>query len=110
GAGPGGVEQRELDERFMRAALTQAQEAFDAGELPVGAVLVKGGKIISQAHNETEQRSDPTAHAEVLALRQAAEKLGDWRLDGATLYVTLEPCPMCVGALFSAHVNRVVYG
>jgi len=98
------------DERFMRLALAQAREAGRKGELPVGAVLVRDGEPLGVAHNETEASNDPTAHAELLAIRRAAASQGDWRLQGATLYVTLEPCPMCTGALLSAHVERVVYG
>ena len=97
-------------EDFMRAALAEAKLALGAGELPVGCVIERGGKIIARAHNEREQSGDPTAHAEVLALRRAARQLGGWRLDGCTLYVTLEPCPMCAGAIVQARVSRLIYG
>lgn len=98
------------DIAFMRRALAQAERALAAGELPVGAVVVKGGEVIAEAHNETEGACDPSAHAELLALRRAASRLGDWRLAGCTLYVTLEPCPMCFGAMLQAHLPKVVYG
>ena len=98
------------EEAFMRAALVEARLAAEAGELPVGAVIVSGGVIVARAHNRTRRDVDPTAHAEVLAIRSASAALGDWRLSGATLVVTLEPCPMCFGAILAAHVARVVYG
>ena len=98
------------DRTFMRLALDCAKQAAKEGELPVGAVLVKAGEVIAKAHNETEKHNDPTAHAEVLALRRAAEALEDWRLTDCTLYVTLEPCPMCFGAALQAHLPRLVYG
>lgn len=98
------------DEVWMHRALELAKEAASKGELPVGAVVIRENQIIAKAHNETEARRDPTAHAEVLALRRAADKLGDWRLEGCTLYVTLEPCPMCFGALLQAHLPQLVYG
>lgn len=94
----------------MAAALEEARAAGARGEVPVGAVVVVGGQIVSRAGNEREARNDPTAHAEVLALRAAAEALGTWRLEEATLVVTLEPCPMCAGALLGARVRRVVFG
>ena len=95
---------------FMRDALEEARVALAAGELPVGCVVVKDGEIVARAHNEREASGDPTAHAEVLALRRAAAKLGGWRLDGCALYVTLEPCPMCAGAIVQARVARLVFG
>ena len=98
------------DETWMRRALELATEAAKKGELPVGAVVIRNAHVIAEAHNETETRRDPTAHAEVLALRRAAKKLGDWRLEACTLYVTLEPCPMCFGALLQAHLPKLVYG
>jgi tRNA(Ile)-lysidine synthase len=98
------------DGQFMNEALGQARLAAAAGELPVGAVLVHGGQVIARAHNETEQLGDATAHAEILAIRRAAQALGDWRLADCTLYVTLEPCPMCFGAIQQAHLPRIVYG
>ena len=94
----------------MRTALSEAREALAANEVPVGAVVVLDGAIIGQAHNAPIALADPTAHAEVLALRDAARKLGNYRLPGATLYVTLEPCVMCCGAALHARVARVVYG
>ena len=94
----------------MRLALDEARGAADHGDVPIGAVVVMDGDVVARAGNERELRGDPTAHAEVLALRGAAEKRGSWRLDGATVYVTLEPCPMCAGALVLARVERLVYG
>jgi tRNA(adenine34) deaminase len=97
-------------EGFMRTALAEAHAALAANEVPVGAVVVLDGAIIGQAHNAPIAMADPSAHAEVLALRAAARKLGNYRLPGATLYVTLEPCAMCCGAALHARVARVVYG
>ncbi len=94
----------------MRQALTMAHEALAMGEIPVGAVVVKEGRILSQAYNLRETLHDPTAHAERLALTLAGRALGSWRLDGCTLYVTLEPCPMCAGAIVQSRIDRVVYG
>ena len=101
-----------LDEhlRYMRAALRQAEMALEAKEVPVGCVIVHDGAIIGKAHNQRETLQDPTAHAEILAITQAAAHLGSWRLEGATLYVTLEPCSMCAGAIVLARVDEVVYG
>jgi tRNA(Ile)-lysidine synthase len=106
------VAKKRQDDDFywMRQALTLAQEAADRGELPVGAVVVKEGKLIGSGANLSEATNDPSAHAEMQALRQAAQELGDWRLDACTLYVTLEPCPMCFGAILQAHLPRLVYG
>ena len=98
------------DEYFMRGALRQARKAYDADEVPIGAVVVRGGKIIGRAYNQVELLKDATAHAEMLALTQAEEVLGDWRLVGCTLYVTKEPCPMCAGAVIHVRLARVVYG
>ena len=98
------------DERFMALALAQAQLAWNAGEVPVGAVLVKDGAVIAVGRNAPIGSSDPTAHAEVAALRAAAAALGNYRLPGCTLYVTLEPCLMCSGAMLHARLARVVYG
>ena len=94
----------------MRLALAQAEAALDHGDVPIGAIVARGDEVLAEAHNERETRGDPTAHAEVLALRAAAAKLGTWRLHGCTVYVTLEPCPMCAGALVHARVDRLVYG
>ena len=98
------------DEGFMREALDEARRGAAAGEVPVGAVVVMDGAIVSRAHNAPITLADPTAHAEVLALRAAAEKRGNYRLGGATLYATIEPCAMCCGAALHARVARVVYG
>ena len=98
------------DLRFMQEALALARAAEAAGEVPVGALLVRDGEIIGRARNRPIEASDPTAHAEILALREAAESSGNYRLTGTTLYVTLEPCPMCAGALVHARVGRLVYG
>jgi len=98
------------DEHFMRVALREASEAADHRDVPVGAVVVRDGEVVGAAHNEREARGDPTAHAEVLALRAAAVTLGGWRLLGTVLYCTLEPCPMCAGAIQQARVARVVFG
>ena len=94
----------------MQIALEEARLAAQKGEVPVGAVVVKDGQVIAKAHNLRELSQDPTAHAELLALRQAAETLQSWRLSGCSLYVTLEPCPMCAGALVNSRVDRVVFG
>jgi tRNA(adenine34) deaminase len=99
-----------MHEVFMQLALEEAERAFREEEVPVGAVIVHEGRIIAQAHNQREQLHDPTAHAEMVAITQAAESLGSWRLDGCTLYVTLEPCPMCAGAILQARIPTVVYG
>lgn len=98
------------DDAAMAAALEQARLAASIGEVPVGAVVVIDGEIVAARHNEREATIDPTAHAEVLALRDAAAAVGDWRLEGASLVVTLEPCPMCAGAALAARVSRVVFG
>lgn len=99
-----------MEERMMALALEQAQLALAAGEIPVGAVIARGDAVIAAAHNRRELDKDPTAHAEVVAIRQAARALGGRRLTGCTLYVTLEPCPMCAGAIVMAGLSRVVYG
>ena len=99
-----------MREAYMRAALEEAAAAKAEGEIPVGAVVVCNGEIVARAHNEREREIDPTAHAEVLALRRAAKRLGRRRLDGCTLYVTLEPCPMCAGAIVMSDVDLVYYG
>ncbi len=97
------------DLRFMRCALEEARKAAERGEVPVGAVVVRGEEILAAAYNERETTKDPTAHAELLALRRAAARTGSWRLTGCTLYTTLEPCPMCAGALHAARISRLVY-
>lgn len=103
-------EPEEYDPNFMQAALQQAQLAAEADEVPVGAVIVRDGCIIARAHNLRETLQDPTAHAELLCMRQAARDIGSWRLDDCTLYITLEPCPMCAGTIINARVKRVVFG
>jgi len=94
----------------MVEAIREARKAWDIDEVPVGAVIVHEGRIIGRGHNLRERLNDPTAHAEMIALTAAAEALGTWRLGGATIYVTLEPCPMCAGALVNARIDRLVYG
>lgn len=98
------------DERWMAEAIRQAQLAEQIGEVPIGAVVVRDGAVVGAGHNRRETTNDPTAHAEMVAIRQASETLGAWRLLGCTLYVTLEPCPMCAGAILQSRVERVVYG
>jgi len=97
-------------EYFMEEALLEAQKAFSEDEIPIGAIIVKDGKIIGRGRNQREALNDPTAHAEIMALRDAGRNLGSWRLTGAICYVTIEPCPMCAGALINSRVNTVVYG
>jgi tRNA(adenine34) deaminase len=104
------VPAQEGDEAFMRAALDLARLAAQAGEVPVGAVVVKDGLIVGRGYNQPIARHDPSAHAEMMALRDAAQHLGNYRLVGCELYVTLEPCVMCVGAMFHARIARVVFG
>jgi len=94
----------------MGLALQEAEQAMAEDEVPVGAVIVNEGRVIASAHNQREQLRDPTAHAEMIAITQAAESMGDWRLQNCTLYVTLEPCPMCAGAIVQARIPVVVYG
>ena len=94
----------------MGLALDEAVAALAHGDVPVGAVVLRDGEVIAQRHNERQMRGDPTAHAEVLALRDAADVVGSWRLDGTTMVVTLEPCPMCAGALVAARLDQVVFG
>src|SRR5215212_4391780 len=98
------------DETFMRAALALAEEAGAAGEVPVGAIVVKDGVVIGRGHNHPIRGRDPTAHAEIAALRAAAQHLGNYRLAGCELYVTLEPCVMCAGAILHARITRLIYG
>ncbi len=95
---------------FMRQALREARAALDEGEVPVGAVVVRGGAVIGRAHNQMERLKDATAHAEMVALTQAAAAVGDWRLDDCTLYVTLEPCAMCAGAMVQCRLKTLVFG
>lgn len=94
---------------WMQLAVEQAEEAADAGEVPVGAVVMIDGEVVGRGRNRTEELDDPSAHAEIVALRQAGKTTGDWRLEGATLVATLEPCPMCVGAIIQARVSCLVY-
>jgi tRNA(adenine34) deaminase len=99
-----------MDETFMAEALAEARLAAAEGEVPIGAVVVAAGRIAGRGRNARERLRDPTAHAEILALQEASRTLGRWRLSGATMYATLEPCPMCAGALVNARIDRVVYG
>lgn len=99
-----------MHEPYMQMALEEARAAFDEDEVPIGAVVVHGGRVIARAHNQREQLRDPTAHAEMIAITQAAAALGSWRLEECALYVTLEPCPMCAGAILQARIPLVVYG
>ncbi len=96
--------------RFMAIAFKEAEAAFEEKEIPVGAVIVKDGAVIAKAHNQVEMLQDPTAHAEIIAIGAAANHLGSWRLKGCTLYVTLEPCPMCAGAIVLSRMDRIVFG
>jgi tRNA(adenine34) deaminase len=98
------------DEAFMRLALDEARRGLEAGEVPVGAAVVRDGAVLARAHNAPIGLADPTAHAEILALRRAAARLGSWRLCDADLYVTMEPCPMCAGALVNARIRRLYFG
>jgi tRNA(adenine34) deaminase len=107
---PQTTDDRPADDQYMRLALREAEAALSEDEVPVGAVVVHAGRVIASAHNQREQLRDPTAHAEMIAITQAAEVLGSWRLEGATLYVTIEPCVMCAGAIVLARLPRVVYG
>ncbi len=97
-------------EHYMQLAIEQARQAEAAGDVPVGAVIVRDGQLVAAAHNQREQLGDPTAHAEMIAITQAAEAVGSWRLTGCTLYVTLEPCPMCAGAILQARLPQLIYG
>lgn len=98
------------DFTYMRLALRQAEEAIETGDVPVGAVIVRGNSVIARAHNQTELLKDPTAHAEMIAITQAASAVADWRLNECILYVTKEPCPMCAGAIALARIPKVVFG
>ncbi len=99
-----------MHELYMRMALQEAEQALEENEVPVGAVIVHHDRVIARAHNQREQLRDPTAHAEMIAITQAAESLGSWRLEDCTLYATLEPCPMCAGAILQGRVAALVYG
>jgi tRNA(adenine34) deaminase len=99
-----------MDETFMAEALAEARLAASEGEVPIGAVVAFDGRVVGRGRNARERLRDPTAHAEILALQEAARALGRWRLTGATIYATLEPCPMCAGALVNARIDRLVYG
>ena len=99
-----------IDEKYMRIALKEAQNAVILDEVPVGAVIVKDGKILAKGHNLREKSNDPTSHAEINAIRKACKKLNSWRLEGATIYVTVEPCSMCAGTLLQCRIGRIVYG
>ena len=98
------------DERYMVNAIDQAYIAEENGDVPIGCVIVYANRVIAKAYNQRQQLNDPTAHAEIIALTQAAEFVGNWRLNGCTIYVTLEPCPMCAGALVLGRIDRLVYG
>lgn len=99
-----------MEEKFMRVALKQAQIAFEKGDVPVGAVIVKDGRIIAKAYNKREQTNDSTDHAEIIAIKKACKHLNDWRLNNCIMYVTLEPCSMCMGAIQHSRIEKVVYG
>ncbi|MEG2813739.1 MAG: nucleoside deaminase [Oscillospiraceae bacterium] len=99
-----------MDEKFMQLAIEQAKIAKSTGDIPVGCVIISKGKIVGVGYNTREKSKDPLGHAEINAIKMAAENIGDWRLDGCDLYVTLEPCPMCMGAIINARINAVIYG
>ena len=99
-----------MEKNFMKEALKEAKKAYDKDEVPVGAVIVKDGKIISRAYNVKENKKDTTCHAEILAIKKASKKLDSWRLEGCSMYVTLEPCPMCAGAIIQSRLDKVVIG
>ena len=101
---------RRTDEDFMRLALQEAKKAYAADEVPIGAVIVKDGVVIARAHNEKEKRNSAVRHAEIVAIEKATKKVGNWWLEGCSLYVTLEPCAMCAGAIVNSRLERVVYG
>ncbi len=100
----------EMDEAYMRMALAEAEQAMAEDEVPVGAIVVRQNRVIASAHNQRETLRDPTAHAEMIAITQAAESVGSWRLDDCRIYVTLEPCPMCAGAILQARIPYLIYG
>jgi tRNA(adenine34) deaminase len=102
--------QQQIDERFMREALREAKKAYEKGEVPVGAILVHSGEIVARGHNQVELLQDATAHAEMVCITSGASAIGNWRLEGMTLYCTLEPCAMCAGALFASRIDRLVWG
>ncbi|MGB8226211.1 MAG: tRNA adenosine(34) deaminase TadA [Sedimentisphaerales bacterium] len=104
------MDNEKQDEQFMKMALAQADIALEGGDVPIGAVIVYQNKIIAKGYNQRHQLNDPTAHAEIIAITAAAEYIGNWRLHGCTIYVTLEPCCMCAGALVLARIDRLVYG
>ena len=104
------MQQHEQDQHFMRLALTEASRATSVGEVPIAAILVQNSAVLASAHNLRESWQDPTAHAEMLVIRQGAEQLTSWRLTDTTLYVTLEPCPMCAGAIVQSRIARLVFG
>ena len=104
------LEHNDNSEAWMRVALQEARKAYQIGEVPVGAVIVREGRLIGRGYNQTEKLADPTAHAEILAITSACQAIGDWRLDGAVLYCTLEPCSMCAGAAVLARIQRIVFG
>jgi len=101
---------REINEKFMRCAIKEAKKAYEKLEVPVGAIIVKDGKIISKAHNQKETKFDTTKHAEILAIQKASKKLKSWRLNDCEMYVTLEPCPMCAGAIINSRIKTVYIG
>lgn len=98
-----------MNEKYMKEALKEAKKAYEEDEIPVGAVIVKDGKIIARAYNKKEQKKDTICHAEILAIQKASKKINAWRLSGCTMYVTLEPCPMCAGALVNSRIDKVVF-
>lgn len=104
------IDPQEQDERFMRAAIDEAMAAWEADEVPIGAVVVHENRIIGRGHNQRERLQDPTAHAEIIAITAAAAHVQSWRLEDCTMYVTLEPCPMCAGAIVLARIARLVFG
>ena len=101
---------KELEKKYMKFALIEAKKAYELEEVPIGAVIVYNEKIIARGHNLKEKNNDPTAHAEIIALKKASEYLSGWRLNECDLYVTIEPCPMCAGAMIQARINKLIYG